>query len=1170
MCRAKYAIVFTAILALSWCTLAFSQVLKGSISGTITDPQGAVIAGAEVKATSSATDTPFTTTSDNTGLFRLNLIPAGEYTLEISSSGFQTAVQNNVAVVAGSDTGMGKVKLAVGQSSTTVEITAEVPLVETSEAQVTNTFTGVQLHSFAGIQENEGLDSLALFVPGVVPSRDNNFSNSNGGTGFSVNGLRGRNNDQQIDGQNNNDNSVAGPSLFVSDPEFVQQYVLVTDQFGPEYGRNAGSVVNIITKSGTNNWHGSIYANENNTVLNSLTNFQKRFQGLTSIPRANDEFGGFTVGGPIVKNKLFFFGGFDQEIVSQDTLYSSQLLTPTPAGLTTLTNCLPSSASVAALSKFGPYSISTGNPTPDPATLSTLAITGCPNPVQVAGLSRELPTNSHVFNWIGRSDLQLNHDTVAGRYLFSRNNLFNQEGAPGDGATGDVVNIPALSQAVLLSWTHNINPHMVNELRAGFNRLNVQFGGNSIGNPSVPSADQLSTALTRVSFSNPALLGFGPQSTLPQGRIVNTWQGQDNWIYTMGRHQLKAGVNYTYQRSPNTFLPNINGSYRFADWNGFAANTPNRVQIAQGQSSLDFREHDTFLYAGDDWKATNSLTLNLGLTWSYYGQPANLFNTLTTQSETSANPLFNPALPLSVRTFPELPSVKTSFGPSFGFAYSPGWGGALTGNGKTVIRGGYRLLYDPPFYNIYLNIASSSPVVFLQTFGAATSPSASALPLPAEPTGPNVRASLAPFLTPGVFDPRSFNQTTVSPNFGPDRVHTWSLGIQRELSKNSALEARYAGNHATALFQSINGNPDITTLSTLTPGLLPSGATPCTTPGVVLGPGQSVNPALGRINCNEGIVRERNNGGFSNYNALQVEYRATNLLHQLDLRTSYTYSRTLDNVSEIFSSLGGGNSLAFAQNPLNPGSGEYSFSGLDYPHQWSMLFTERLPFFKDQHGAMGHLLGGWSFSGNYIWASGQRYTPIQALEEALLTASGNPYDAAFVNAFVGTDIARPFVGNLGAPANTVGIFAGDACTVFSAGCSLAATQLISLNALNSSGSVVTTSTGNVRYIINAASAQSVFGTPFGARRNLSQDAATNMANFSLFKNIKFNERNSFEIHATFLNAFNHANFQSVDPFLEDAGLALQGTGFGDPSVTNDVVGNALGNRRIIFGGTFRF
>src|SRR6185437_3807031 len=166
-------------------------------------------------------------------------------------------------------------------------------------------------------------------------------------------------------------------------------------------------------------------------------------------------------------------------------------------------------------------------------------------------------------------------------------------------------------------------------------------------------------------------------------------------------------------------------------------------------------------------------------------------------------------LPLSVRTFPSFPSKKNSFGPSVGFAYSPQWGGMFTGNGKTVIRGGYRLLYDPPFYNIYSNMATAAPEVFTNTFSAATTPAAATLPLPANPTGPNVRAELIPQLLTGVFDARTFNQTSLTPDFGPDKVHSHSLGIEREVTKNSAVELRYVGNHATDLFQSINGNPFI-------------------------------------------------------------------------------------------------------------------------------------------------------------------------------------------------------------------------------------------------------------------------------------------------------------------------------------------------------------------------
>jgi hypothetical protein len=290
------------------------------------------------------------------------------------------------------------------------------------------------------------------------------------------------------------------------------------------------------------------------------------------------------------------------------------------------------------------------------------------------------------------------------------------------------------------------------------------------------------------------------------------------------------------------------------------------------------------------------------------------------------------------------------------------------------------------------------------------------------------------------------------------------------------------------------------------------------------------------------------------------------MFNQLTLRTSYTFSKTLDNVSEIFGTAADGNSVAFSQNPLDFKNGEYSFSGLDYPHQWSILATEQLPFFKEQHGAVGHSLGGWSRSGNYLIASGQRYTPSQAFT-AIASSPGDFYDATFLGTFAGTDSARPFFGNKNAPVTQVGIFAGDACNAFGAGCALPSTQLISLNALNSTNAAVVAITNNdVRYITNGGAAQAVFGTPFGnVARNIEQDAISNIVNFSVFKNVKFSERVSFEFHTTVLNAFNHPNFLSIDPFLEDAGLTPGPfAGFGDPTVTDSQP------RKLIFGGKLTF
>ncbi|MBZ5492206.1 MAG: carboxypeptidase regulatory-like domain-containing protein [Acidobacteriia bacterium] len=1194
--RDKLILVATC---LALCIPSFGQVLKGSISGTAVDQQGAVVSGAQVKATNVATGTALATTTDNSGSFRFNLIPAGTYKIEVSAQGFKTVQQNDILVVAGQDRGLGALKLSVGEASTTIEVAATAPLIETTQAQVTNTFSGTTLTTFAGIQENQGLDNLALFVPGVVSVRDNGFSNTNGGQGFSSNGLRGRNNDQQIDGQNNNDNSVGGPGLFVSDTEFVQQYVLVTNNFGPEYGRNAGSVVNIITKSGGNAWHGSVYESENNSILNSLNNSQRQGfitdaagNNLTEQPRLNDEFGGFTVGGPIVKNKVFFFGGFDQELISTKSIFQSSGFAPTPAGLAQLAACAPGSTGLAAYNKVGPYSISAGNPTPvgnTPVDVSPACLG-----IDFAQVQRIVQTPFHGFNFTNRVDYQRGNDNFMARYLFNRGNNFNIDF--GDGAAGYPVSVPALSQAILVGWTHNLSSRMVNEMRVGFNRLNVDFGGNTLG--SVPTADAVGTAVSRITFRTPGFLAVGTANNLPQSRIVNTWQAQDNWNFVMGKHTFKAGVNYTFQRSPNVFLPNLNGVFQFQNWGSLLTNTPRTLALAAGDPTLDFREHDTFIYAGDDWKIGQHLTVNLGLTWSYYGQPANLFNQITVPRESNpatalwastssptttgdpASPINGQAIPLSARTFPTFPAPKNSFGPSVGFAYSPQWGGFLTGNGKTTIRGGYRLLYDPPFYNIYINMSSSAPEVFLQSFSGAA---AASKPLPAVPNGTNVRSLYSSFLAKGVFDPRQFADTSLSPDFGPDRVHSWSLGFERELSKNSAVEVRYAGNHALDLFQSVNANPFVADLLTDFPNLVPAGITPCPASQAV------VASAVGRVNCNQGIQRNRINGGSSDYNALQTEFRANNLFKQLTIRTGYTFAKTLDNVSEIFATFGGATTVPFAQNPFNTNSGERSFSGLDIPHQWTITATEEIPFFKEQHGFIGHVLGGWVVNANYVLASGQRYTPAQ-LGDAAFGSNGDYFDANFLIAFNGggVDQARPFLGNLSAPQTSVGVFCGDLPTVTGISCpaGFTDTSLISMTAIgqtcfNNSNNPATPTTpcnfvnvtnNQVRFIINAATAQGVFGTPFGnTPRNVVQDAISNVANASVLKRFRISEHNSFEFRADFQNVFNHQNFSSVDPFLDDAGQFGSFNGFGDPRTTATAYpGFNGGTRRINFGLTYRF
>ncbi len=1157
---------------------ARAQVTTGSLSGTVLDQSESAVPGATITATNSATGAQATATSNDLGYFKLSFLQVGSYNLLISKAGFKTLKLNAVAVQVNADNEMGGIKLDLGESTSTIEVTAAPPLIEATTSQITNTFTDQAVQGFAGVNELEGLDFLALQVPGVVTTRDLNFTNDNG-PGFSVNGLRGENNDQQIDGQNNNDNSIGGPALFFENPDWVSEYQIVTNNFGAEYGRNAGSVVNEITKSGTNVWHGTVSDVENNSDLNTLTNQQIFFEDLTKVPHSNFNSPSTTVGGPLWKDHVFLFGGFDAQLSPSVTDYSTTALSPTPLGISELGGCWPGSTAVTALQTYAPFSIGAGNPQITPGTEQTVDYPGAVVPndgstgcnVDLAGVSRLLNTSFHEFDWMYKMDLVIGkNDRLFGRYIFTKSNFLNQQS--GDAAQGYPINIPALSQIMLIDWTHTISSSTINQFRASYGRENVGFGGNTLG--TVPTPENLANALAEITFEAPNQATFGVESGLPQNRIVNTWQLQDNFSKTIGNHQLKAGVNWTRQASPNIFLPNYNGVYTFSDWGGLAANTSATTAVTEGNPLLNFLEYDTFLYASDDWKIKENLTLNLGLTWSYYGQPFNLIHNLTVQDQTGSNPFWNPSLPLSDTTEPALPSIKHLFGPNVGFAYTPHFWESVLGHDKTVIRGGYRRAYDPPFYNIYVLFPYFAPLSFSQTIGnpIAGIPGTA---LPADPSGANVRASVASFLTPGVFDPRSFSQFALTPNFGPDHVQSWSLGIQRELEKAAVIEFRYVGNHAGGLFQSINENPYVSGIQALFPQDIPSNVTACTTPNVAPPPSGGPSPALGRVNCNQGVVAQIGNYGYSDYQAFQAQLRTTNIWNQLTLLTAYTYSKTTDNASAAFqTTVAGGSSLAFAQDPFNYEGGEHGISGLDFPENWTVSFNEQIPAFRHEHGIVGHVLGGWAIAGTYAISSGQSFTPIQEFVQSLsYFAQGvnPPNDYVFNSSIVGLyDFARPFWGNVNAPANTVGVYAGDECgeqEEFGASpaipvCVAAPTQLISLNAYNASGGATITpvSKSQVRYIANGFYSDAAFNSPFGTvARNVGRDFWTNSGNFALYKNIKFTERNWLQFHVTMTNVFNHPNFATVDANIEDAGLLGEGVGFGTPYLTSG------GNRTIYFG-----
>jgi len=349
-------------------------IVTGSISATVLDPQGAVVPGAEVRATQVETNRVFSTVSSNAGVVQLPSLPPGTYRVNIQVKGFSTYNAEQVAVQVGKDTGLGPINLKLGNTAETVTVEGAAPLVESTTDQISQTFDTKEV---ANIPLGNTYDSFVLFSPGVATAGSGGFSNNNGAE-LSINGQRARSNNYQLDGQNNNDNTIGGPSIFFGNQDTIGELQVVTN-FDAEYGRNMGGVVNYITKGGTNEFHATGFEFWQGDHFDSLQNQEKSplfgfcpsgvspSTGCAAavVPQfVQNQFGG-TIGGPIKRNKVWFFGStnFQRTRTAGAPFASNPDLTPTANGIQQLQSAFPNNPAVGALAQFGPATIKIGNPT---------------------------------------------------------------------------------------------------------------------------------------------------------------------------------------------------------------------------------------------------------------------------------------------------------------------------------------------------------------------------------------------------------------------------------------------------------------------------------------------------------------------------------------------------------------------------------------------------------------------------------------------------------------------------------------------------------------------------------------------------------------------------------------------------------------------------------------
>ena len=1191
-----WTLVLATLLPLS-ATPVMAQATTGVLRGTVTDPNGAAIAGATVTVKNEATGTtvpPLTTTSE--GIFDAAALPSGTYSVTVEAAGFKRSVSTGVAVKIGIVNPLAVV-LEAGNVAETVTVTADTAeVVQRDQAQISTTIESRKIQDLPSNGAGAGLDTLALLAPGVINQRSTG-ANTNG-TGLSVNGNRGRSNNFQIDGADNNDLSVTGPALFVDFADQVQEYQVITNNFSAQYGRNQGAIVNIVTKGGTNDFHGTAFLfHQDNKNLNSLNNIEKR-SGLKDPTQSLYNVFGGTVGGPLHlprfgeggkrywsgKDKLFFFFGYQGVRNPAQTIGSTTSLAILASEFPRLLSTFPNSNVIRVYTQNSPFAVTLRAPaipstfasgTPQTVYVNTalsgnarfsstpaagfqgpflvggpydvinLGTAAAPQLFQAAQYQRTVSTPyTENYENLRFDSKPTDRDSVWVRWLNQKQNSVNQLSCCSNGWNGDV---PATSKHFGGAWTRTVTNTVVNEFRANYQRIGVEFGGGCpSGTPGCISGPlEIGTNLANIAFSGSlgltksnALGGFGAATNLPQGRVGKVYQLADNLSWTKGRHSLLFGGEYKHLVEVSPFLPNYNGAFGFNSAARIVNNAPSSISVTLGDPTLAFTENDEYAYVQDDFKIRPNLTLNLGVRYEYTGQPINILNEVTTARESNASTaFFNPALPLSARTVPRIPSDKNNIAPRLGFAYSPKFWKSFLGEDATVIRGGFSIAYDLAFYNILLNVQNGAPFSAALTVPSAslTSTTTSPLPLPGTPTGDVVRsvAASSGVLPKGQLNPLFLSQTTVAPDFRAPYAEQWSFGVQHQFGRRHVGEVRYVGTHGIALFQNVNDNffvgPLVNGLAPVTICTARNSAGTCTATQAVTFPSfASLLPAGTTAQvctdvagtpdnegaCNNRLKRQagittRANTSQSIYHSLQSRYNGRFLRDGLNLSLGYTWSKAIDDASDIFARTD--ITSPNAQNPFCINRCERGISAVDRPHVFTASFIYDVPYFKEQRGFVGHVLGGWQLNGTYYLTSGAAFTPSQS------TAFNSQLGLGYL-----TSGDRPFVANPNADRRQVGISQVDAFILGRINTVTNPNGFISLTALNSTGAVVPVTTNDVKYILNAPGSARIFGTPFGtAGRNIERGPKFNQLNMGLFKNIKVYERLTLQLRGEAFNVLNH-------------------------------------------------
>src|SRR6266498_244082 len=802
--RAWTPLTVVGFLVVSICGIGMGQTSKGTVTGLVTDPNGAVVAGAEVELKNPATNQNRTTTTNDSGLYRFDAVDLAVYDLTIRAKGFRTLTNTGLEVQANRIATL-DIKLEIGSTEATVNINATAgELLQTSDPVRGGNFTPKQVQELP-ISTLNPYD-LGRLLPGVATATGGaQFGNA---SQFSVNGQRPRGNNYLIDGTENNDISVTGPANQINNEDAVAEVSLQTGLFSAEFGRAGGGVFNLITKSGTNDFHGTgrwlILSQRFNALSTNDHNAGRTKPGVFT----ENIFGG-TIGGPLPlprfgeggrmftrgKDRTFFFLGLQYDRFRSTTLFGgSGFRVPTQNGVNQLLAMFPPGTNPRVDLYLAAIGSARGQ-----TTLQTIALGTGPNglgavvnrgSVETGLIQIAAPSLSNDRQWVLRVDHKVNDKhQLAFRYL-DDNNINPASAMNSPFFTRDFV---GFSRNFLVTHTWVVSPSVTNELRVSpYGVINFNF-------PISPTDPPLAFTMQNIGITNLSAIGIA--TNIPQFRIAKNYLVQDTVTKIHGTHTFRFGAEFLKQVAQQHPPFNERGSFGFTNGVGFTA-LANFIDNFSGQNGTAninigqpiyhpnlFRQSYFFQ---DTWKATQALTLTLGLRYENFGQPAN------SAFQFPAFAGFDPAQFLVPN---KVNPDNNNFGPIVGLAYVPhatsGLLHWLFGEGKGVIRIGYQVTYDTFFNNLLSNIAADAPKNFAVTNTGAATGSGTATWFPgAIPT-------VAPTLTTA-----NSTQTSV---FNPDvrnpYTQRWSVGLQRDLPGKFILDASYVGSAGRKLFVSEDLNP---------------------------------------------------------------------------------------------------------------------------------------------------------------------------------------------------------------------------------------------------------------------------------------------------------------------------------------------------------------------------